>query len=209
MGNSVLAAFSDEQVSHLTGLRIGQLQYWDRTDFFRPSISRGGDGFGAVYSFADLRGLRILAVLRNTHGISVQHLRDVKKRLAEPGRNIWTGVKLYVLNKRVVWVEPGTNLPQQVASRQYVIPAIDLEEVMSKLPDEVRRLGARSSEQVGHVEVRRLVSQSAPVIAGTRIPVKVIKSFHQAGYSVQQILKEYPDLTAEDVRAALEYKKAA
>jgi uncharacterized protein (DUF433 family) len=44
------------------------------------------------------------------------------------------------------------------------------------------------------------------VIAGTRIPINAVKDFHAAGYSTDQIIKEYPDLTAEDVEAALAHK---
>jgi uncharacterized protein (DUF433 family) len=49
------------------------------------------------------------------------------------------------------------------------------------------------------------VAHNAPVLAGTRIPVRAIKRFNEAGYSVAQILSEYPTLTESDVVAALAY----
>jgi uncharacterized protein (DUF433 family) len=41
------------------------------------------------------------------------------------------------------------------------------------------------------------------VIAGTRIPIAAIRSFADAGYSADEILAQYPSLTADDVEAAL------
>lgn len=42
-------------------------------------------------------------------------------------------------------------------------------------------------------------------IAGTRIMVSVILDYLQAGESVETILKEYPTLKEEDIRAAMAY----
>jgi uncharacterized protein (DUF433 family) len=47
------------------------------------------------------------------------------------------------------------------------------------------------------------------VVAGTRITVKSIKAFSDAGYSIDQIREQYPVLTAEDIRAALSYRQRA
>ena len=42
-------------------------------------------------------------------------------------------------------------------------------------------------------------------IQGTRVPVHVILDFLAAGNTVEEILDEYPQLTREDVLAAIEY----
>lgn len=44
-----------------------------------------------------------------------------------------------------------------------------------------------------------------PVVAGTRIPVYVILNLLRHGYDVEGVVAAYPDLTTEDVRAALRY----
>jgi uncharacterized protein (DUF433 family) len=44
-----------------------------------------------------------------------------------------------------------------------------------------------------------------PCIRGTRIWVSLILDFLAAGMSVDDLLAEYPQLTAEDVRAAIAY----
>jgi len=44
-----------------------------------------------------------------------------------------------------------------------------------------------------------------PVIRGTRIPVYLIVELVANGLSIKDILKEYPELSEEDVKAALRY----
>lgn len=42
-------------------------------------------------------------------------------------------------------------------------------------------------------------------IKGTRIPVYLILDFLAAGNSIEEILKEYPQLTKENILEAIEY----
>ncbi|MDI6799145.1 MAG: DUF433 domain-containing protein [Actinomycetota bacterium] len=44
-----------------------------------------------------------------------------------------------------------------------------------------------------------------PCIKGTRIPVYVILDLLAANFSPSGIVKAYPDLTVEDIKAAVEY----
>ena len=44
-----------------------------------------------------------------------------------------------------------------------------------------------------------------PVIRGTRIPVYLIVELVANGLSIKDILKEYPELNEEDIKAALRY----
>jgi len=44
-----------------------------------------------------------------------------------------------------------------------------------------------------------------PVIRGTRIPVELVVRMLAQGISEDEILREYPRLTTEDIRAALDY----
>lgn len=57
------------------------------------------------------------------------------------------------------------------------------------------------------VEQSRRVLRNAPVIAGTRIPTAAVKRYKEAGFTVEQILAEYPDLTRQDVEAALKFEE--
>lgn len=44
-----------------------------------------------------------------------------------------------------------------------------------------------------------------PCIKGTRIMVSIILDYLKAGESHEEILRQYPSLTHEDIRAALSY----
>jgi len=48
-----------------------------------------------------------------------------------------------------------------------------------------------------------------PVIRGTRIPVDFILELLAEGWSHEDILENYPQLTEEDIRAALRYAARA
>lgn len=55
------------------------------------------------------------------------------------------------------------------------------------------------------IEINQKKLGGKPVIRGTRIPVYLILEMLAAGMSVEDILKEYPELTKEDVREAIQY----
>ena len=55
------------------------------------------------------------------------------------------------------------------------------------------------------VEVDPAVMQGKPVIRGTRVPVELVLRKLAEGASVDDLLDAYPRLTAEDIRAALDY----
>lgn len=44
-----------------------------------------------------------------------------------------------------------------------------------------------------------------PCIRGTRIWVSLILDFLASGMTIKEIIEEYPDLTEEDIRAAIAY----
>ncbi len=132
---NVIAAFSEDQTARLTGVTKSQLRYWDKTNFYKPSYSEENRriAFSRIYSFKDIVALRILNVVRNQYNVSLPHLRQVSDRLSHLEADIdrWTKSTLYVLNKRVIWHEPETEMPQEVVSRQYVVPTVSLQDVVS------------------------------------------------------------------------------
>jgi uncharacterized protein (DUF433 family) len=52
------------------------------------------------------------------------------------------------------------------------------------------------------------VLNNTPVVAGTRVPTEAIWNFHEAGYDTDAIIREYPQITAADVRAAIMYEES-
>ena len=46
-----------------------------------------------------------------------------------------------------------------------------------------------------------------PIIKGTRVPVDLIVDFFNNGASIEEIVDDYPDLTIDDVQAALQFAR--
>ena len=55
------------------------------------------------------------------------------------------------------------------------------------------------------IEVNPAICNGKPVVRGTRIMVRNILGMLAGGYTVDQMLAAYRDLTRDDVAAALEY----
>jgi uncharacterized protein (DUF433 family) len=51
------------------------------------------------------------------------------------------------------------------------------------------------------------VMDGLPIIRGTRIAVYLILEMLEAGLTIEQIVAEYPHLTADQVRAAVRYAR--
>ncbi len=202
--NVVISAFSEEQAQRLTGVSGTQLRYWDRTGFFRPEYAAENRrvAFSRIYSFKDIVSLRVLHVLRNQYSVPLQHLRKVAERLVHLSEDKWTATELFVLNKRVIFAEPGSSSHREIVSGQYIIP-FPLKVVVDDTRSAVKNLSKRTSAEIGKFEKNKSVSQNALVIAGTRIPVSTIKEFAKAGFSVDAILAEFPTLKSMDVEAAI------
>ena len=59
------------------------------------------------------------------------------------------------------------------------------------------------------ITINPKVAHGKPTIAGTRITVELILELLSSGMSVDNILKEYPHLTREQVLEAIKYAQAA
>jgi uncharacterized protein (DUF433 family) len=55
------------------------------------------------------------------------------------------------------------------------------------------------------VEANPKILGGKPVIKGTRIPVYLILELLSAGYDFKRIIEAYPTLTADDIKAAVNY----
>lgn len=205
---NIIQAYSADHVVRLTGLSKSQLRYWDKTGFFAPSFAAGNrrSPFSGLYSFRDVVGLRTLSILRNKHRISLQHLRDVAKELEHHMANPWSTITLYVRGKSVHFQEPDTQRVREALTGQYVAD-IPLEKIANDVATEAGKLKQRSEKQIGQIARNRYTQHNAWVIAGTRIPVKAIWRFHEAGYSAEEIRQEYPSLMIADIKKAIERER--
>jgi uncharacterized protein (DUF433 family) len=207
---TVIAVFTEDQAARLTQVTRQQLRHWDRTGFFVASLGdrHPGAPYSRLYSFRDLVALKIIHALRNEAKIPLSHLREVREKLSALGNNGWAKTTLYVLNRRVIFDNPDDPVREDVVSGQAVLE-IPLRVISGNIENEVKAMRQRDSALVGRVERHRNIAHNALVIAGTRIPVRSIKAFADAGYSVEQIRQEYPTLHDGDIRAAIAYDEVA
>lgn len=202
---NVVAAFTIDQASRLTGVTRRQLGAWERDGFFVPSIVYDDHGAHArFYSFRDLLSLKVLNQLRNETKVSMDHLKEVKNDLAHLGEDKWVKSTLYLLGRKVV-IQRDDDTRHEAGTGQEVF-RIPLRVVVGGMRERIQEFNKRGDNEVGHIVRKRGIARNQAVIAGTRIPVSAIKEFSEAGYTVSQILKEYPSLSKRDVEAAIAYE---
>jgi uncharacterized protein (DUF433 family) len=66
-----------------------------------------------------------------------------------------------------------------------------------------------TADPLERIEIDPEVMLGKPVIRGTRITVEIILEKIAAGFSVEDILSDYPRLTRDDVLAAVAYARQA
>jgi uncharacterized protein (DUF433 family)/DNA-binding transcriptional MerR regulator len=208
--DNVIGAFSEEQAERLTGVSRAQLRRWDKIDFFKPAYSGAGNrAFNRIYSFRDIVSLRVLNQLRNVHNVSMPELRKAAAKLAHLGEDLWAKTTLWVHRGKVVYQEPTTKKRYEVTTSQWLFSELPLRIAINDTHKAIADMNKRGHDEVGKVVRTKYINNMAWVIAGTRIPVQVIKDYVAAGYGEDRILKDYPDLTAADIKAALAHGEAA
>ena len=203
-----LIAFTADHVSRLTGLSKRQLGYWGKTGFFAPTLidDLQRRAFGRIYSFRDIVGLRTIAILRNEHEIALQELRRVGAWLQREHQTPWSSLRFGLVGRKVVFTDPTSGAIVEPRGRGQTILSIALEPIANDMRGAAAKLRERPADQVGQLTRNRYVVHNAWVVAGTRIPTEAIWNFHVAGYDAEAIIREYPRLTPNDVRAAIAFE---
>jgi len=105
-----LNSFNSKMVSKIIGIPIRVIDYWDRTNFIKPSVNEAS-GYGSMrlYSFKDLIQFKVAKFLRD-QGLSLQkirkslnylrkHLPEIEKPLAQL-RFLTDGETIFVLTNK-------------------------------------------------------------------------------------------------------------
>lgn len=196
MTDMSILAFTTEEAQRLAGISTRRLQYWDETDFIRPSVAaRRGRGSPRLYAFRDLVQLRVAVQLRDR--LSLQALRRLKAKLDTDAP--FASVRFALLpDDEVVYLGPEGHYEAALQPGQIVLEfAVPIREIRATLERDVAKL--RTRRGAGRIERRRGVLGSKPVFAGTRIPPETVVHALDAGWSVERILDEYPDLRRADI----------
>lgn len=196
-------AYDEEQATRLAKVSLRQLRYWDNTGFFQPSIAYEDRrvAFSRIYSFEDVVALRVLGELRNTHDVSLQHLRRVRDKFRMP-QSAWADEEIFVHKKRVYFRNERGSFTNADTDEE-TLPHIPLPQVISEISREAASLGIRPIEAVGAKTRKRSTARQSEVFEGTRIPVDMVKEYFDEGLGMEEILRDYPTLKEGDVRAAI------
>ena len=198
MNDVAVLAFTTREAQRLTGLSSRRLQYWDETDFIRPSVAaRQGRGWPRLYSFRDLVQLRIAALLRGQ--LSLQALRRLKAALDVDAP--FAEIRFALLGNDVVYLGPTGQAEAVKAPGQIVLTFdVPLQEIRADLEGRIRELRAR--RRTGTIGKARGVLASKDLISGTRITPGAIQRMLASGWSERDILDEFPELEKADIAVA-------
>lgn len=201
-------ALTEDHVAKVTGLTKGQLRAWDRRGFFKPKYAYDAkrSAYSRIYSFKDVVGLKTVSTLRKDYKIGFVKLYEVAETLKDKGFEHWADTTLYVVKKEVYFRDPETGGIESLKDGQLAMLAVI--DVINDVVKKVEALKSRKPSSIGHVERNKYVNRNSWVVSGTRIPTSTIRRYFDAGYTVENILEEYPSLSTEDVLAALEHEKS-
>jgi uncharacterized protein (DUF433 family) len=145
-------------------------------------------------------------LLNRKHGIRLSQLRRVAEWLRSHLYESWTTLTFYVAGKQLAFVD-GELQAIMSASRpgQTVIP-IAMSEIIRCAAADANGLRDRTPDEIGKIVQNRYISHNHPVLAGTRIRTAAIWHFHEAGYSNDDILRQYPRLQPRDVEQAIAFE---
>jgi uncharacterized protein (DUF433 family) len=212
-GSMKLGFFNAAQVCRLAKISEVQLRYWNKTKVFQPQTLEGAGPYRRVYSFRDVVGLKTISILRNKYHVDLKDIRLIEDKLKDTSID-WPALTFYVgEDRRIYFRDPqsGETIATHPMGQR---PLFRMRAIARGIERTLAHMQKRTVKEIGKIDQNRYVLHNASVVAGTRVPTSAIYGFHKAGYTEQEIVKQYPRLTPDDVKAAIEYeglklKKAA
>lgn len=206
MAGTILALDTD-RVSRLTGIPRSTLMRWEREGVFVPSYVHPNvrTPFRRIYSFRDAVSLRTLAKLRRELRVPLEDIRKAGKYLSHYHESPWAELRFGVVDRRLVFWDP--ELQQWMGSDGQRVIELNMAGVPQEIEQGIPSVLEREPHQHGRITSNRYVHHGKPIIAGTRIPTSTIWTFHEAGYTPEEIQREYPHLTLADIEAALDHER--
>lgn len=156
--------FTAKEVMRLSNLTYRQLDYWARTDFIYPSITKqSGNRTMRQYTFTDVLAIRAAMKLLSA-GIPLQRLRKAVNRLQKELNE--KNEALY----RLVWLTDGENLfilddrnhIREALTGQYVLTfTVDLGQIARDLQKDVDYMQQREKEgKYRHYQIPDLAAKN-------------------------------------------------
>lgn len=208
---TVFQAYTTDQAARVANVSSRRVRYWADSGVLVPSVANDQTASPqvALYSFADVVGLRTLGILRDRHGLSLQRLRQAADFLRAHVERPWSELRLWIRGSDLLFRAPTTGTLHSTGKPDQTAFALEIEPVALDAERASEALGHRDPASIGLTERRRGVQGNRLVVRGTRIPVESILNLAGDGYSAQAIVDAYPSLTLGDVTAILAGQHAA
>lgn len=185
-----------ELAAKIGGISRRQAATWAKNGTLTPSRIYVTDHrpYTHFYSFQDLVAFRVISILRNEYGLSLQQARVAADYIRANPEHSWEDLTLWVLDKRIHTSDPLDDSSMRV----------ELAPIAEGVKKDADRLWARDPADYGKIEYRRNVMGGTLVIKGTRVSVATVINMTAQGASVEEILRAYPSLVAEDIHGVLQ-----
>ena len=147
---AVKQGFRTSEVAKLTGLTPRQLDHWDRTGLFRPSLAQAeGRGSARFYSFLDVVQLRVVKKLLDA-GLSTKKLRKCLTFLRENlKRGSFSDLSLVTNGRDIFMVTENPSFAFDLLKSGQVVWAVDIGAAVR----EVSKESAISLQQKGTMTI--------------------------------------------------------
>jgi len=209
----MINSFNSKMISKIIGIPMRVIDYWDRTNFIKPSISEAS-GYGSVrlYSFTDLIQFRVAKFLRD-RGLPLQrirkslnflrkHLPEVERPLAQL-RFLTDGESIFVLTNK------DKEIIDTLKKGQYVL-AIAIEELINDLRGKTSRIAMEKTYRVKVFKREYKVILHPDVEAGGYwIECPELPGCSSQGDSVEEALDMIKDAIKGHIEVDEELKKEA
>ena len=190
--------FTADQAAEIALLSKRQISEWHKRGFFIPDLSfQDNYPQNRIYSFKNVVGLKIIFKLKAEFKVHFEELKKASGWLRERELNYWADQSIYVIKKQIHFETSGSieNTDGQMAF-------IDLVDAISDVANKIRQIGERQEEDYGVIARNKFVMGNESVFSKTRIPVRVVIGFLEAGADIAAILSQYPVLRPKDIEAA-------
>lgn len=202
--NEPIVGLDMEQAARVIGVSKSTLQYWEDTGVYAASFIDPMEHRAQrrLYSFRDLVSLKAIVRCRKELEVKLEDIRQAGAYLRRFHDYPWSSLRFGRVNHRLVFWNPDEQ--RWIAATDGSPTLFDFGGLPEEVAEDIAAALKRDPSTVGQIAQHRYIKGNQPTIKGTRIPVATIIRYHNAGYSADAIIAEYPDLTHEDIAAALE-----
>jgi uncharacterized protein (DUF433 family) len=204
--NEPILALDAGTVSRIVGVSRSLLADWQRRGVFTSTYVNltSESPSRRVYSFRDIVNIRALSQIRQQLGLPLAEVKRAGEYLAQHDTLPWSKLGIGIIDRKLIFRDPETNEWRDASSQDVL--ELNLAEIPAEVERLVRENLRRDPADSGRIERNRNILHNAPVLAGTRIPTSTIWVYHEDGYTAAEILEQYPQLTPDDIKAAIEFE---